>query len=260
MNFPTFLVLNMDDNLDIKNLDSFIAQNYSNYQLIVASKKSHGTFFNVSEFVFEEENEDKIINALIEKVEGNKLVLARKIDNDHLEELIKLEKSLKHENQISTLKTEKNKISNFFFMMLNKIIELIFGYTLYDCKLCCMAFASVPLEVLRVLDNSSLYTKINKWKGINFTATQTALKTKIKFKTKILKNILYLISSLIIILGAILSLVFVEFIQNQLLLKLFLVFVIIVSLYVVFVEIIRIIIKHKIGDNIFDKAEILNKN
>ncbi len=260
MNFPTFLIMNLDDKLDIKKLASYISQNYFSYQIIVASKKSHGDIFNVSEFVFEEDDQDKIINTLMQKVEGNKLVLARKIDNDNLEELVNLEKNIKHENQIATLKKEKNKVSKFFFNLLNKIIELIFGYTLYDCNLCCMAFASVPLEVLKVLDNCSLYTKINKWKGLNFVSNKTTLKTKIKFKTKIAKNVLFLISSIIIIAGCVLVWVFVEYIQKQLLLKLFLVFVMVICLFVVFLEILRIFIKQKIGENIFDKAEILNKN
>ncbi len=260
MNFPTFLVLNLDNKLNINKLASYIGENYSKYQIIIASTKFHGNIFNVDEFVFEEDDQDKIINTLMQKVKGNKLVLARKIDNKNFEELVKLEQSLKRENQIATFKKEKNKVSNFFFNLLNKIIELIFGYTLYDCNICCMAFANVSLEVMKVLDNCSLYTKVNKWKGINFVGVESKLNLKIKFKPNILKNIMFLVLSIFIIAGAITSWIFVEYIQNQFLLQLLLVFIIVVCLYVVCVEIFSICVKKHIGENIFDKAKILNKN
>ncbi len=260
MNFPTFLIFNLDDKLNINQLASYIGDKYTKYQIIVASTKFHENVFNVEEFVFEEKDQDKIINALMTKVNGNKLVLARKLDNDNFEELVKLEQSLKHENQIAKIKKERNKVSSFLFDLFNKIITFIFGYTFYDCNICCMAFANVPLEVMKVMDNCSLYTKVNKWNGINFVDVDAKLNSKVHFKPKILKNIIFVALSIFIIAGAILSWIFVEYIQNQFLLQLLLVFVIVVCLYVVCVEILSIYVKKQIGDNIFDKAKIMNKN
>ena len=260
MNFPTFLVLNLDNEININELSNRISEKYFKYQIIIASTKKHKTIFNVEEYVFDEKNEDKIINTLMSKVKGNKLVLARKINNDNIEELIKMEQNLKHENQISIIKKEKNKVSRLLFNFLNKIIKLIFGYTFYDGNICCLAFASVPLEVMKVLDNCSLYTKVNKWKGIDFVDAELKIKSKVKFKPKISKNILLLMFSFLIIIGAILTWVYVEYIKNQFLLQLILVFIIVAFTYVVFVETLCIYSKKKIGENIFDKAKILNKN
>lgn len=260
MNFPTFLIVNLQNKLNIEKFVNLVEKNYKNYKIIIASTKLHKKYKNVYEYQFDDVEPDKVINTLMPKVEGERLVLVRQFDNDNLDEILNIEKAIKKNNQISLLKKCKNKFKSIIFNYINKIINLIFGYKLFDGYLSCVGFSSVPLSVLMQIENSSLYTKINKWQGIDLVYVNCNKCQKLKFKTKKIKHFVRIAISLLIMIGVILCWIFIPFLQSKLLLKMAMIFVILIAFMFVLLDCVILYVKRKIGENIFDKANIIDQN
>ena len=94
----TFLVLNLDGNVDVGKLNKFLYDNVVDYELVVACNQNYVGINNKSvvECIFQEDaKSDEVINSLLPKCGGNALVLARKIENNNFQPLLNIAKNIK---------------------------------------------------------------------------------------------------------------------------------------------------------------------
>ncbi len=257
MNFPTFIVLNLQDKLNILKFVEFIKSKYSKYEIIIASKKSHNKINDVKEYVFDTTDEDEVLNTLIPMCNGDKLIVCRNLTND-FEVVEKLEKNLKKQNQITIIKKKRNKISNFLFNWFNKLVFLVCGYYLFDGYIANFGFGKVAIDVLKNIDNCSFYSKVNKWIGCEIVKIDDTAQKNIDINCKIVLNISRIVLEWLLIVGLVLVWVFVPFVQNNVFIKIIDVFLIAFIISLIVLESVVLFVKIKVGKSTSKKAKILN--
>lgn len=253
----SIIVLNLDNKLDIQKLSNFVKSKIINAEIIIASTKKH-QIYDVNEYIFDTDCQDSVINTLVKEISSNKLIIVRKIDNNNFNPIISVYKGLTKTNQICLLKKKSNKFIDFFKKIRDKILNFLLGYTYLDGSISCVGFTSCVIEILKKLDNLSMYTKINKWSGIEIKEIEASDVSKVSFKPKIKKHLIRLAIQSVVLIAPLLLWIFVKFIQNYLPLKILCMFLILFSLCLIAIECIMISVKFKVGDNIYDQAEIKN--
>ena len=255
--YPSFIVLNTDDKLDITKFANFCNFSFGKCEIFIASKTKHQNL-DVKEFVFEEENQDKIINTLIPKITGDKLIVLRKIDNNKLEILKKLVFNLKKDNQICILGKKRNKIQEFLFNAINKFMSFMFGYNLYDGSFAQISFGKSALEVLKTIPNSSMYTKVDKWSGVEVIKIED-IPQKIRFAINKKKHFTKLAIQSMLVLVPMFCWIFIGYVKKTYWLKFLFAFIMAISLSLLIIEIIVICVKRFVGNNECDKINIEKK-
>lgn len=257
MNFPTFIVFNLHDKLNILEFVRFIKSKYSKYEIIIASKKSHKEIDDAKEYVFDTNDEDEVLNTLIPMCNGNKLIVCRNLTND-FEVVEKLEKNLKKQNQITIIKKKRNKISNFLFNWFNKLVLLVCGYYLFDGYIANIGFEKIAIDVLQNVENCSFYSKVNKWIGCEIVRIDDIAQKNINLNCKIALNISRIILELLLIVGLVLVWIFVPFVKNNVFIKIIDVFLIAFVVCLIVLESVVLFVKIKVGKSTLKKAKILN--
>lgn len=253
------LLINLDNNLDTKKFTDFVNLNFLDSQVIIASREKHQLSGKMTEYVFETKNPDIVINSLIKKVDAKTLIIVRKTDND-FSKIITVYKGLKKDNQICILKKKTNKFVAFFSNLRNKVMKSLFNYTFLDGSLECVGFSKLVIDVLIQLDNSSMYTKIDKWSGIEINEIEVDSIDKVKFKPKITKNCVRIGFEIIAFLAPLLVWIFVDFIKKSISLKLLFVFIMLLGVCLCIFDIFLICAKYRIGENTYEKAEYIENN
>ncbi len=257
MDYPSFIIID-DGKFDPKEFEQNCRQHFEEYEILFATNRAFDDIPNIRIFETKESDADKIINALISKVSGNKLVLIREYTNN-FNDVVALVSAVKKENQIAKVKEKHSKFIDFFKRMLDIVINFIFGYTLFHTQLSMLCFGKVPLDVLKTLGNASMYTKINKWAGIDIVEVNISYKSKLKFKPKIKGNIISLCIFSILFIAPILCWALIDYSKKAFYLKALYVFVMAMSLTIIATTVILICVKNLVGNNEYEKAEIKEK-
>ncbi len=251
------IVMNLKNNLDFKKFAQFVDQKFPGANVIVASTQKHKVA--LTEYVFDTDNADEVLNCLIKKVESKKLVIVREFDNNNFEPIHDVYMGIKKDNQICLLTKRTNKVKAFFVKLCQLIIHFMFGYNLMEGSLAYVAFGEVPFDILKQTDNPSLYTKIDKWSGIDIKMIEASKTPKVKFKPNLKNNIIRMSCMLVAFLTPLLLWIFVKYIQKSIPLKLLAVFVMALCFSLIVIEVLIMVTKLKIGDNTYESAEIKNE-
>lgn len=257
MNYPSFIIVD-DGKFDPIEFEKNCEQHFEKFEIIFATNRNFENLNNTRIFATKETDADKIINALIPKVGGDKLVLIREYTNN-FNDVISLTNAVKKENQIAKVKEKHSRLTDFFKRLLDIVINFIFGYKLFHTQLSMLCFGKVPLDVLKNLSNSSMYTKVNKWTGVDIVEVNISYKSKLKFKPKIKGNIISLCIFSILFIAPILCWALIDYNKKVFYLKALYIFVMAISLTIIAIIVILICIKCLIGNNEYEKAEMQEK-
>ena len=258
MESACILILNLNDELDFDKFSKFSRQKLVGAKIVIASKQNH-KLSEFTEYVFDTDDSDEVINALVKKIDTEKLVIVRKFDNNNFNEIASVVGELKKENQLCMMSKKSGKIKAFFRSLFSPIIRFLFGYDLLSGSLSCVGYGKNCLEVLKQLDNPSLFTKVDKWSGVDIKYIETSQTQKVKFKSKVAKNYIRIAVYTILMALPILLWIFVPFFAQSILLKLIGIFVIAICFALVCIDVLVLVIKHFIGNNTYEVAKILNE-
>ena len=254
MSDVTIIALDLENKMEIKKLIKFVNTRLISPVIFVASsKKLNIKDENIQNFVFVIPNPDMALNALIKLVETDKLIVIRKISD--LEDIEKVYRGLIKSNSICVLSKKSNKVTQFFQKLSDFVTNFLFGYKFLHAGLGVVGFSRVPLAVLKHLDNCSMYTKVDRWIGIEINFVQTNKVDKVKFKPKLTSNFLKLGVYTILALAPLLCWIFSDFVQRYVILQLLFAFLIILFVCLVVIQVIIICVKLKVGDNIHQKSD-----
>ena len=257
----TIVVLNLNNQLNVSEFTKFINKHFNYAQVIIASEQKHNiTSENITEYIFKNETDDSVINALVKTLNTNKLILIRAID-DNFDSILKLHQNLKKSNEICLFVKKRNKIVEFFDKIFDKITKFIFGYKFFNGNIAQMAFGKIVIDVLKQVDNASMFTKMDKWSGVVIKELETEQNIpKVKFKANKLTNYITIAISSCAIIALILCWALIKYIQNSFLLKILFVFIILIALSIIFFEVALVVAKLKVGVNTYKCAEINLEN
>ena len=262
MEFPTIIALNLDDKLDVPSFVRYCKTRFIDCEILIASKKQHGQVFGAKEYVFNNVSDNIVLNTLIPLVKGNKLVVVRNIDKDNYKNLDLFVTKLTQSNQICTFKKDRNKFKNFCFEYLNKFLKVLFGYKLYNGDISIISFGQNVIDILKQLENCSLYTKVQNWSGIEVVDIPQQENSKTRFKTNNKKSYTRLAIESIFLIAPLVCWILFDAIKNSFWLKTGCILSILMSFCVIFVEIILICVKRFVGENECGRIDIdenLNK-
>lgn len=262
MEYPTIIALNLDDKLDISSFVHYCQTRFLDCEILIVSKTQHNQTFGAKEFVFDNASDNVILNTLIPQITGNKLVIVRKIEKDSYKNLDMFVTKLTNVNQICAYKKDRNKVQNFCFEYLNKFIKMLFGYKLYQGDISVISFGQNAIDILKQLENCSLYTKVQNWSGIEIVEIPQQEKLKTRFKTKNKKNYIRLAIYSIFLIAPLLCWILLDAVKNSIWLKTGCVLSILLSFCLILMEFILICVKRFVGENEcakIDLGENLNK-
>lgn len=257
MEYPSFIIID-DGKFDPKEFEQNCAQHFEKYEILFATNRTFDGLSSTRVFETKETNADKIINALIPKIDGDKLILIREYTGN-FNDIILLVNAVKKENQIAKIKEKHSRFADFFKRLLDMVINFIFGYKLFHTQLSMLCFGKVPLDVLKTLENASMYTKINKWAGIDIVEVNISHRCKLKFKPKIKGNIISLCVFSVLFIAPILCWALIDYSKKAFYLRALYVLIMAISLTIVAISVILICVKNLVGDNEYEKAEIKEK-
>lgn len=252
----SFVILDLENKLDVSQLQNFFSKNYAEYEIILCSSQNINKVPNVYNYVFDvTENKEKILNTVIKKCSKKNIVVIR--DFLSLEEIKKQTRSLLFTNQIVYFEKDVSKVQRFFWNILQKLIKLLFFKDLLLINANCITYGEIASNVLKKIDSPSNLMRINNWQGIQLVSIDGG--KKIKFKYNILKNVLLTFIPLIFTIILIsLYFVFKTNISNLFGIIIWLSSIICLVLSVVFG--LNWFIKSQIGENILENAKIKGDN
>lgn len=208
---------------------------------------------NVHVLTFEPQtSENQMLSTAIKQTKGDHMVLCR----DYFEYATVMSDVLVAMGAMNVQvamyrKPQKNgKIKAFFKKIYNKLVQLIFGFDLYEGDVGLQYFGNIPLSVLRTLPNNILFTKINKWKGFDISYVEADHLQPKKFdhheKPKISRNLFIASGVFGLLLGGFITLCvlkLVSFLGGLLSVVLLL----LVAFYIVYLSL-KLSIVHQFGD------------
>ena len=258
MNSACVLILNLNNELDFDKFSKFSKQKLVGAEIVIASKQSH-KLSEFTEYVFDTDDNDEVINTLIKKIDTDKLIIVRQFDNNNFTPIASVFVELKKENQICLMSKKSGKIKKFFKNLFTPLIRFLFGYDLLMGSLACIGYGKNCIEVLKQLDNPSLFTKVDKWSGVDIKYIEASQAQRVKFKSKVLKHYIRIFIYSLLFAIPILLWIFVPFFGQSMLLKLVGIFVMAICFSLVCIDILVIIVKHIIGGNTYKVAQIVNE-
>lgn len=113
---------------------------------------------------------EEIINSLAPELGEEKVVILRKLISKD-----ELERFLFSETDLTICATKKrNKFSNFFYKIWEKMIKMLFGFKFFDGDVSVVAINDRLAPVAKRIPNLSHATRVNKWKGASISSVETA--------------------------------------------------------------------------------------
>lgn len=161
----------------------------ANSEVVYITSENNTLNTNEKVYYFNEKNEDKAINSIVKLLNGKSILLIR--ENYNLKNFNKIEEIItsKEKADILLFNKKRNKFNNFCFKYLNKLNNLLFSYKLYDGDISIMLFNQNPTTILKVLDNPSVFMKINKWLGMSIAYLENKNLNYYKPNINIIKEI-----------------------------------------------------------------------
>lgn len=204
-------------------------------------------------YVYEDKfSENEMLGQTIKKANGDELILVR----DYFEYTTILSDVLVSAGRkgvpLAMYRKPKksNRLKDFFKKIYDKLVQFIFGFSLYEGDVGLMYFGNIPFAILKEVPNNILLTKINRWSGfeVSYVEIDDLAKPKLEKqeKKKLLKAIVIFASITALMLG-----VFITFTVLKLL-GFLLSFVLIVAILLLGCWLDYLIIKLMIIDKIGD--------
>lgn len=251
----TIIALNLDENLDIKGLVDYVSKTFISPKIFVASKKQTRIKNDILEnYVFENCTNDEALNSMIKDVQSDKLIIVRNVTD--YEDISKVFSGLKKSNQVCVLKKPSNKIKAFFEDMTDYVTQFLLGYKFLHASIGVVGFSKDVVAVLKSLRDCSIYTKMDKWIGIEIVKVETKNPPKVKFQPKIMPDLIKISLFTLIALAPLLCWIFIDTIQKSIILQLLFAFIIILFVCLTIIQIILLCVKLKIGNNTHKVGEI----
>ncbi len=119
-------------------------------------------------FVYQDgSKKEEMINSLVKKVstEGKIIIMRKLLKKEELKEFI-----ISNADITICQKKKHNKFCDFFVRVWKRLIELMFGLSLFDGDTSVVAFCQPLSDVLKNLSNASYLSRLNRWKGASVVA------------------------------------------------------------------------------------------
>lgn len=244
-----FLVLDLENKINVDKFCVFAMQNFTNYEIVIASNQNAKKVLRenvVQKFYDNTANDDSVINSYVASCDISNLVVIRDYNENDNSTILNVVKNSKHD-QVTMVEKKTNKIKSFFQKIFARIVFFLFGYNFYQAELSVASFGSSLVNILKTTFSPSLFTKINKWVGVNVNYVSGTAR-KIKFKSKKLAKFIGLGVCCVVFLFGILFWVLAPNLISSLPLKLFFVALILMSLVGGLFLALILYTKTKIGD------------
>lgn len=250
----SFIVLDLKNEVNVSNLMQFFNKEYKNdgFEVIYCSSKNSNKRKNFRNFVFEEnENSEKIINAVTKECLGQCIAIIRNVNA--YADVLKLTKNLQNGNEIVFYKKEHTKFKGWLLGIFKKIVTFMFLQYLLPVKYGTVLYGKIPSLVLKKIECPSVLMKANSWQGINYKLIEGG--EDFKFKYNKVKHALKTIITLLIPLVMIVLSIFVNF---NIVPALYIIYYAVVALMLLLglINLCKWIISVLIGDTIKDSAKI----
>lgn len=178
-----------------------IEQNDKNFEFIFVIRENNPEIEDVIKLQHEKSNvfvytfspdksENFMINDAIKKVNGKRLIICRDyFDFAPVMANFLLEMG-QQGAQIAMFKKEDKKktVKEYILNAYRKLTQSLFGYELYQGDIGLIYFGNIALSVLKEIPNSSILTKVNRWKGFDVCYATTKDLAKPKPERKKLKS------------------------------------------------------------------------
>lgn len=248
----TFLVIDLQNKVNLLELQNNIKQNYADYEIIYCSSKTTTNYDNVVPYCFDSnEDPEKIINSITKYCSKTNLVVVR--DFTTFEDIKLQIKNLSLSNQIVYFKKELSLVRQFFWKILHFLIKLILFKDMALVNYGCVTYGEIATNILRKIENPSNLMRTNQWQGIQQVYVSGGRKYKLKYNIK--KCLLQtLIPFALMIIGIVVF--FVTKAKTDSLFKIINWFFIIICLIMSVVFGVNWFVKSQIGENNIEKSKI----
>ncbi len=248
----SFIVIDLDNKIDIKDFQNQIYNNYSDYEIIYCSSKQISNFQNTTTYVFDKnENPEKIINSVVMYANKSNMVVIR--DYTNMEDIKKQTKSLLLNNQVVYFKKELSPFKKFIWKIVHFFAKILFAKDIVPINYSCATYGEIATNVLKKIEFPSNLMRTNQWQGVQLVTIDGGKPYKFKYNVK--KNIFQtLIPLTLMILGIILFFVFRT--KFDVLLKIIVWLFNIICFIIFMVYGLNWFIKNEIGENISQKSNL----
>ena len=248
----SFVVVDLQNKLDLKSFLTFIKANYKDYEIIYCSTEKKKSS-EIRQYVFDNKAcTESVINTVINKCNGQKIAIIR--DVKIYSEVLKLTNELKEANQVvlfnKKTKGFKAKIKNFLF----RVSSFLFGQKLKDVELGVSVYGQIATSVLKTVSRPSNLTRTNNFTGVTFTCVDTVYDYKFKYDKR--EAIFYSLVPIFMFTGLVLTKVITKF-KISFMFDLFYYSAIILSFIFAIIFGLVWFTKSQIGENVNDKSKYL---
>lgn len=254
----TSIILFDNKKVNISDFANKCKQFFADYEIFFCTQTKTSELENVVQIVTNESNADKVINTIIPKVTGEKLCIIRDYSGN-FDDVKNMTNKVQKDNQLCKIKEKHGKFVDFFKNLLDIMVNFLFGYTLFHTSIAMLVFGKDCVVLLKTLPNSSTFTKINKWTGIEILEQEVSSAKKIKFKPKLVGSYIKISVCVLLIVASILCFALINYKSPMIFLKSLYILVIAISFTILLIQIIIICVKKLVGDNECDKIDIDKK-
>lgn len=248
----TFIVLDLENKLDVNNLQNDFNKYYSDYEVLYCSTNLVVPIDNFVCYTFDaNQGTEEIINRVLMYGDKQNIVVIREYTN--IEDIKKQTQSLLLTNQVVYFTQEKSTLKNFFGKIMHFFAKMLFFKDLIVSNASCVSYGEVASNILKKIESPSNLMRTNQWQGVQLVGIDGGKKYKFKYNYKkyLLKT---LIPFIIFIVGIVCFFAFKSKIDILLSIVIWLVNLGCLFLGVVFGT--DWYIKSQIGENVYKKAKI----
>ena len=248
----SFIVLDLENKIDVNKFQSQISQNYTDYEIIYCSSKKVSSSPNFIPYMFNKDEEsEKILNSVVMNTNKTNIVVIREYTG--IEDVIKQTKSLLLNNQVVYFKKQLSPFKKFFWKIVRVFAKMLFSKEITPINYSCATYGEIASNVLRKIEFPSNLMRTNQWQGVQMVTIDGGKQYKFIYDQK--KCILQTFIPLaLMILGIVLFFVLKTKIDALFKIIIWLFNIICFILFMVYG--INWFIKNEIGENISQKSNI----
>lgn len=250
----SFVMIDKKNTLDISSINSFINQNYSDYEILYCSPKNGINDANIRHFAVNDNDKiENIINSVVCKTTKQNIVVIRKFVGN--QQLKNLTNALKSPDAIAFYKKEYKGIKKVFCNIMKKLAKFLYGREIIFASHAMVAYSENPSLVLKELDNPSAAMRKFSWTG--YINIECGIGENYKLEYKKTSIALKTLLSLVIVIG--LLVVYVLFrTKIPMLWEMVMILTILIGLALFVIYGTNWFIKSQIGENVYIKSENIN--
>ena len=250
----SLILVDVENKLNIREFLQYKRSNIVNELEIIYCSSSETNCPNFRNYVFDKtENIEKILNAVVRKCSYQNIIIVRNIEQ--YKEVSRLIKHHKSSNQIIYLKQDLSKGGKFWYRVVQKTVGKMYSHNILPMDFGVVLYGQMASKVLLNVTSPSVLMRTNNWTGMEMIAIDGGGKYRFTYDKK--KSALLTLTPLIV---ALLMLIIKLVAKLQMFQTVEVIYYSIIVLCLMFSVVFgcKWILTSILGENITDKAKILN--